>query len=685
MKNRQITILLLATCFLLLTSSRSQAESLPEGFPFRRPLAFKPISYDAPGENIAWAEFYTNGHSKPDGSDIRVTTQDKVIVPHKIMQVSADHDLVRIAFQVIGEGPYYVWWGNPKAEKPEKELDVQRGIYVEIFKNPGGIADNEHQLSKVIERAQKPLGAVFVNEIFLGYNPLGEEWNALLRYSGHFRIDKEITASFDFTVADTGWLKIDGKTIFQAYHSGLHWQVRDPKNVPLTVGWHSIEVVQTNQAGGPTAVAVVWKRPGEQQYSPLPGVLFAQVARASEGPLEKIGTPYSADFSIEPAAEAFSPPDTYLQRYTFEALYPPTFKPTLSWDFGDGQTMTGVLKKIHHYYLTPGHYTVTLKVDLASTSFTTSRRIDIKDRMYARFPTPPEDSSKAVAAVLKDYNLAKLTGEQALRGMFYFKKQADNDLYAAWGLAWAAIKEAPASDRTLFDDVFDLSRLLQLRKQYKESAAVYRLAAAKALPMELRLTLLRSYAITACDYLDDAAGVLTELKFWEKNINEAARGQVHNLNCALAYAAISKGDEKLARTAIDAAGNRRTLPYNEQQIRQGVLARNIENYIRTKDFDTALKTIDQWENEYPDSMWDGFTRTLRVKLYASEGRSLVAARCALQHAKANPSGFYAAELLYRASQNFHAAGEETQSTAALDLLKSKYPESPYANEKSKAD
>src|SRR5262249_27532405 len=118
--------------------------------------------------------------------------------------------------------------------------------------------------------------------------------------------------------------------------------------------------------------------------------------------------------------------------------------------------------------------------------------------------------------------------------------------------------------------------------------------------------------------------------------------------------------------------------YNHAQIRQGVLARNIEAYIGTRDFVSAQKLIDQWEMEFPESIWDGFTRTLRVKLYAAEALPAVAARIAVEHAKANPSGFYAAELLYRAVQNFKAAGEQTQAKAAMDLLVSKYPESPYA-------
>ncbi len=677
--------ILLASCVLLLASATARAEMLGDGWQFRRPLNFKQINSDAPGDNLAWVEFFSNGQHKPDGADLRITTPDRQLVPHKIMQVSADNDLIRVAFVTRGDGPYYAWWGNPNAAMPEKEAVISRGILMDVYKFPGGGVDHKDHLNKVLARLKSPLASDFINELFIGHNPLSEDASALTRYTGMFKVDKPMTANFAFTVNDTGWLSIDGKIIAEEYRKGMRGEVRDPKKNDLTAGWHKIEVVHLNQGGGNTGIAVVWKRPVDKNYEPMRGVIFAQAALASFGPLEKPGVPYVADFDITPAGEAFSPPDVYLPRYTFDAVYPVTFKPTaFTWDFGDGQTTTGALRKVNHYFLLPGTYSVKLKLEQAGNSFETTRRISVRSRMYELFPRPPEDKTATTAAVLKEYNLAKLSGEQALRGMLFFKREGINESWVTWGRAWAARPDAPA-DRLLFDEIFELSRLLQLRKEYKESAEVYKLAAAKPVSMESRLNLLRYYVMTQCDYLDDAAGALQELQGWDKKIDEANRRQVHILQTSLLYAAVARGDEKRAKAALAEAGNRKNLPYNEQQIHQGVMARNIENYIRTKEHDTALKLIDQWETEYPDSIWDGFTRTLRVKLYAAEGKPLIAARIAVQHARANPSGFYAAELLYRAAQFYKNANEETQSKAALDLLKSKYPESPYASGTVKAE
>ena len=127
-------------------------------------------------------------------------------------------------------------------------------------------------------------------------------------------------------------------------------------------------------------------------------------------------------------------------------------------------------------------------------------------------------------------------------------------------------------------------------------------------------------------------------------------------------------------------GNMLADAYNQREIRQGVLTRNVENYIQTKELDTAVTLLNEWELEFPEAIWEGFTRALRVKLAAAEGRNVVAARMALAQARANPEGFYAAELLYRAAENFKLGGEQGQAKTVMELLASKYPESPYARE-----
>jgi hypothetical protein len=685
----------------MLGGHAAHAEALGEGWSWRRPVTFRQATSEAPGDNMAWTEFYANGQQQADGRDIRVTTADRTVVPSKVMQVSRDNDLVRVAFATRSDGPYFVWWGNPKAEKPAKELDIKRGILLEVSRNAvAGAA--------AINAAPGPVMASFVMpEVNLGYNPFGEERQVMLHYSAAFRIERQMKVQMAFTVNDMGILSIDGKEVDRQIKVGLRGNVRQPVDVDLAAGWHTLDIKQVNQQAANVVMAVAWQRPGEKAFTALPATIFAPAARGLAGTLEKVGAAGAGvtvmpDIALEAAGESFFPPSYYGLRYTFDAVYPANARPMVIWDFGDGQTLAG-LKKANHIFLGPGVYPVTMTLDAAGVaggggageSQKVTVRLAVKDRMYERFPRPPEDNAATVRSVLRDYKPEKLPGEQAFRGMMFFESAGDEDGQVAWGKAWLAGKDTlPPADALLFDETFALARLQIERKDFKGAAASFKAAAGKAAAMEMRANLMRHEVMTLCDYVNDAEAAVSEAQDWLTKIARTNKAQMQTVQAALAYAQIAKGDGKAAKAAVDAAvaaggvavptgrgaaGSAADV-YNQREIRQGVLTRNVENYIQTKDRNTALTLLNQWELEFPDSIWEGFTRTLRVKLAVAEGRNLVAARLALAHARANPDGFYAAELLYRAAENFKLAGEQQQAKTVLDLLAAKYPESPYARQ-----
>jgi hypothetical protein len=677
--------------------NKASGETLPEGWTWRRPLIVKPVLSDAPGENMAWGEFYTNGAQKADGSDIRVTTSDRVLVPFKLMQVSPSSDFIRLAFEIrgaAGEGPYYVWWGNPKAEKPTSagagELAIKRGILLEVSRNMGPPGNGPRGAPALDAPQGAVLASFMLPEISLGFNPFGDDRQVMMHYTGQFKIERATTAQMAFTVNDLGALLIDGKEVDRQVRNGLRSQVRSSFSVQLAAGWHSLEIRQVNQNAGNLVMALVWQMPGDKGYTSVPGSIFARAAHAAAGPMEKVGGGASAsDISIEPTAEGFLPPSSYGQRYTFEAMYPVSMKPTITWDFGDGQTITGQ-KRPTHMFLTPGTYPVTLKLEMGSNVLSTTTRLQVKDRLYDKFPRPTEDTAASMRAMLRDYKPEKLPAEQAFRGMLFFESGGafgDVDFQLNWGMAWLKGHESVLPpDNVVFDETFALAREFESRKQFKEAAECLRLGSLKQIGMETRTNLARLQVMALCDYLDDTDGALQTAQDWIKRVSVSNRLQMQTVQTALAYALIARQDGKAAKAAIDAAvaarggGPAGSDAFNRRQVRQGSLTRNVENYLQTKDLNTALTLLDQWELEFPEALWDGFTRTLRVKLTAAEGRNLIAARIALEHARANPDGFYAAELLYRAAENFKVAGESEQARTTMDLLKSKYPESPYARE-----
>src|SRR5262249_37403936 len=147
---------------------------------------------------------------------------------------------------------------------------------------------------------------------------------------------------------------------------------------------------------------------------------------------------------------------------TFEAQYPATMKPAISWDFGDGQTVAG-LRKLSHIFLAPGTYPVTLTLDFGSGSgaVSTTTRGVVKDRMDARFPRPAEDPPRLLQTVLQEYDAKKLPAESTLRGVLFFENAGDVDGMIKWGRAWLEAKEAGgAQDAVVFDETFAMARML---------------------------------------------------------------------------------------------------------------------------------------------------------------------------------------------------------------------------------
>ena len=651
----------------------ARGATLGEGWPYFRVLNFKQAASTAPGDNLAWVLFYSNGAHRADGGDFRVTTPEGVIVPLRMLQVSGNGDLVRIAFVTHGDGPYHVWWGNPKADKSGPLADIRRGVWCEISKFTGGELGSVERIRKAFDRVQISEGSVFVPEIFLGYNPLGNEANTMFRYRAQFHIERLARYDLAFAVEHRGYVALDGVTVLEAPFA-MPQDARNHKVLELKPGWHDLEVAQVN-LGGQTSVALAWKRPGEGRFETIPRTVFAPVAEATAGPLQKVGQSYAADFDIQPVAEAFAPPEFYLQRYMFAVGEAPAGA-TLHWEFGDGQT-AGNEPRPSHFFLAPGIYEVTLTVSNHGLQFKAARRIHVQDRMYSKFPYPPEDAPKTVTTVLDRYERGALNAEQRLRGLLYCKFHGLTDATMAWGKSWEEAAESQDEAR-VWEETVDLADLCARQGALGQAAQMYHLAADKPLSMDMKLRCLRMYAIEACDYGANPDEVLQVAEQWKPRINAPNQQQNHNLQILVAYAAIAKGDGTRAAQAIHDAGERGGRSFRDMEIHQGVLARNIETAIRTHEYSTANRLLNEWESDRPAAMLEGFTRLLKVKLLVTQERPLAAAHVAQQLARANPGSFYAAELLYRASEALRTGGKEDEAKTVLNVLKDKYPESPYA-------
>ena len=298
------------SCFLCLSwlisclcSHSLSAATLGQGWPYHRMLTVEIPDNDAPGQNIAWAEFYTNQSRLPDGSDLRATTPEGVILPIYIMRISPDDDLVRLAFQALASGEYEVWWGNPNPGEAPPALHMDRGVFMQVFQfDRNAVGGGWQQAQNVLLQDQSD-ESFFVPNIFNQFDPTGDYNRRMFLYQGQMHIAEEGTYTFAFEVSTMGYCNIDGQNILAKNRAGgMAGRARFSRQVELTPGWHQVEIGAI-QTGGRPGAALDWIPPNEYRYSPVPPSAFAPVGHASVGVLMKTGADYTADFSITPQAQ----------------------------------------------------------------------------------------------------------------------------------------------------------------------------------------------------------------------------------------------------------------------------------------------------------------------------------------------------------------------------------------------
>ena len=649
------------------------AAILGNGWPYRLPLKVQVLRCGAPGKNIAWAQFYTNSARLPDGKDLRVTTSGRLILPMRIMRISRFDDRVRLAFETPSSGTYYVWWGNPHPGPAAPILKVDRGIWLRLLNfRPGGSGSGQAMAAR-IARA-KCYASYFVPDIFIGFNPAGQNGRAMALCQSWLKIPKAGSYTFAFDVNGVGYFTLDGHNILiKSQRSGMYGRVRFNRRVNLKVGWHRVVVGAINY-WGQIGMALDWMPPGTRRYSPVPQNLYAPIARASVGRLQKIGQTYAADFAIHPEAQVFVPPSYYFQRFAFQALIPASFSPQVTWRFSDGQTASGL--RVEHEFLTPGIYKIQMTVQQGSREFTATRRLRIRSVLYQMYPFPPADPLVMVARILKSYNLATLDARQLAHGVRFYRRYNTFPGLARWGRAWATNRE-PERDISAVRIAGILAKAALAKKQYAWAAQVYLLASQKPLNLDAKARLLAHYVVTTCNYTTRASTAYAYArKFLIQSVHGSAAAR-HVVLTALAYAAVANGNGKLAVRLAEQAGPGVDKAYRQQEIQEGVLARNIESYILTGHFDTARHLITQWELDYPRAIIKGYTRLLRMKLLLAQGRPLIAAKIGVQYVNALPASFYSAKLLYRAALALKVAGKADAARSIMARLKHDYPESPY--------
>jgi len=686
---RDVVFPCLAFLFAVAMAAPAAADSAPWMSPewtVRRVVEVKAEGGRPSANDVAVCAFFTGGQAKPDASDVRLAVGGRQLVNHRLLQVGPG-DFVRLAFETTGaESRYYIYYGNPKADPP-KPWEPPRGVLLEARRWPGGPAPEKFAQLQAAWGKAKPLGADFVSHVSFGFNPFAEsDTPAIFHYTGWLVVREAGTYKVDLSTNGASWLLIDGKDV--VWWPGAHppsGHARRARPVALALGAHRLDFWNANDAGPMTTVAA-WQLPKGGGFEAIPAKAFLPVVQAALVETDVAGEKLVADFFADNAGESWWP-DQYAVRMRFKNLTKGAAAPQptkgaaaprigrAEWSFGDGQTSE--LPNPLHVYLAPGEYTVTLKQTLAAATSTFRTRIRV-ERSWWKQTDPGVESLAKYADEAAKYDLPKLDLRNLTLAVSLFHHEARNEPLAAAAME-LALKRPGVEPGEVYRVGLLLGQALRALGKPQEAVAAYRQLEdrVKAPPFKA------NFAVQIGETL------LKDLHRWEEAEKEyqrvlktfATSGMeevLRRANIGIGDIRRHRGDGDKARQAYGAAAAKKVsaAPPNEQAVRVGTLARYVEEYTREKQWEWALKFIDEWAWEFPKDKLEGNWSLLKASALVAKGDREAALLEAGDLLAANPASAYAVRLLMLSAECHVAKGETDKARLLLQSAVEDYPEDP---------
>jgi tetratricopeptide (TPR) repeat protein len=631
-----------------------------------------------PGDEVAVVTMPTAGLIAPDGRDIRVTTARGKPVGHRVLMIGPG-DRVRLAFALRDKTTrYHVYFGNEKAEPPEEELDIRRGVLLETWAYQGGGAGSMERIRRTFEKARPLIGRRFLPAVFIGHNPFGPRNRLCSRFTGALVCERAGEYVFATSSRDATFLLIDGKEVVD--NGGFHRPQRRASKtgrIKLSKGLHELTVYHVNGGGDPIAVAA-WRPPGSKRLWKIPAEAFAPIRRAEPGRLSRHEQRYVADFLIEHAGETFLA-DEYLQRYVFTASADEggKAKAEYAWDFGDGTTGSG--RRVEHVYLRNGPARVKLTATVSGRKLRRVNTVYVT-RPWDRVTEASLDPIAGHAKIVAGYDFARLDAacfgsvvELLRRG------RRRKDLLRAGD---ALVKRDAAPAAVLRSAVPTYADLLARKDPAQAVAVLLKAAEMTDDPAAgADLTVRAGRAALDAGEVDKAETIFTQAieKYAALTTDESIRAA----RVGLGDVWRRRGEYDKALAAYKLAGPVKRTAYEKEVVRKGDLARHAEAYLGTGKLHDAEDFLDRWEWEFPEDRLAGFSTLLRVRLAVARRSPARAAELAERLVRVNPRSNYAPELLKTAAEAYQAQDKADLARRTLERIVKGYPESPLAAEAKK--
>jgi PKD repeat protein len=643
------------------TQLASAAPWLEGGYTFRRPIDVK-WDNDTTADQLCVADFFTGGHSQPNGAEIRVATEDGKAVATHILRFGPG-DRVSLVFPLIKDvNRYYVYFGNPTSPVPAptlkagpEDVTFDAGLMMEIKIRPDWRLHKPDDIERAWKQGGPSLGQTILDQPFYGLNPFGPEDQTVAKLTGSL----VVPVNGEYIIAgwsdDFGSIWLDGKKIlFMELGPG---DTRHRVTINLKKGRHDFILynVNTGQAMG---FSIVWQKPNTSNFELIPKEAFGKVQHADAGALEELHKVLTADYDVAYLGECFFAGE-YSHRYRFTAHAAPSSDAKYEWDFGDGQTATG--QKMEHVFVLKGEYPIKLTVRIGGNSDSQTNKL-VVDRDWAHLDHPPEDDLNGESQTVANYNIDTMPADWLPRVCILHEHAGA----VGPGMAVAARLASLPSHRDAGEAMSALQTVTRLALGDGRADAVEKLW--QSVPEK-------------SDLQPRAREQLAQILLWRSADFD---GAVH-----LLAPYVIGGDAKLHRIYGEAlvldqkpdegAKQLKELPQRVNGARapavSGALARTIEFYIRDRDWESGQDAWEDWQEQFPADFLEGYSVVLQSKLMELKNAPAAAAKVAEAFALAEPTSSYAPQLLDRASKLL-AKTDPAKSEALHKLLKEKYPEDP---------
>ncbi len=602
-----------------------------------------------------------------------------------------------LAFPVPDGKPatFWLYFGGAKAaaasttqtDSSQRGWEPMAGILLRTYRKPEAYSPRYLPIFRAMLKEATLQGGGFVENISQGYNLFGPSQQYMSVYRGWLRIDAPGNYSFCTASADGSWITVNDQiVVLSPGPHGWGGMERGKVNgsIELPKGLARIDYFHEAGSNGHTAF-MGWKPPGQQQFSVIPAQQWAPIRQATAGAYEARDKPIMAVPDVR-CISTFWLPDSSNQQTALMALEDRSTSRggTLvgaTWDFGDGQTAVG--QRQQHVYFRLGRPKVLLTViDSAGhvDSVSCQPNIVLED---AQAPDLRIGNPDVYAKIAGGYDAERMPENdlslyvqfwQRLEKWPQFVSAAAVYIRRFAGAADVADIAAAAADACAQAGADTQAYAPVLADQFYRKAIqtmtdpAARQAATFGLAKNLAWNLNR---------LDDAKVIYLQL------IQAAPSDKtvVRNATIGLGDVELLAGNFPAAKDCYARAeqmADRKSQNQSIELAKIGSYPWTVEDYLDRGDYDQAIDTLNQWEQDYPLQKLEGISLLLRGKVLFVRQPSEPALRFLQLAQRVNPGGTQVPEAVWLSANCLMALGKDQQAIEQFARVQTEFTRSEFA-------